>query len=179
MAETPTARRWLGRLTYLVIAIGLIFTQLLPLETLPRAFAPPDLILAITLVWVARRPDFLPVPLIALVFLGSDLLFQRPPGLWTALVLILTEIIRARASGLRSAPFGLEWATVAMGIFAITMVNRAALATVMTPQAPLTLSLIQMAMTILAYPAVVGIAYLLLGVHRPAPGAVDGLGHRV
>ncbi len=179
MAETPTARRWLGRLTYLAIALALTFAQLLPLETSPRAFAPPDLILAVTLVWVVRRPDFLPVPLIALVFFASDLLFQRPPGLWTALVLILTEIIRARASGLRSVPFGLEWATVAVGIFAITIANRAALAIVMTPQAPLTLSLIQMVMTILVYPVVVGVAYLLLGVHRPAPGAVDGLGHRL
>lgn len=179
MAETPTARRWLGRLTYLAVALALIFAQLLPLETSPRAFAPPDLILAVTLVWIARRPDFLPVPLIALVFLISDLLFQRPPGLWTALVLILTEVIRARASGLRNVPFGLEWVTVAVGIFAITMVNRATLAIALTPQAPLTLTLIQMAMTILVYPVIVGVAYLFLGVHRPAPGAVDGLGHRL
>ncbi len=179
MAETPTARRWLGRATYLAIAIALIFAQLLPLETVPRDWAPPDLILGFTLVWVARRPDFLPIPLIAAVFLTCDLLFQRPPGLWTALALILTEIIRSRASGLRNVPFGLEWATVGVGIFAITLANRAALAIVMTPQAPLMLSLIQMIMTILVYPILVGLSYLVLGVHRPAPGAVDALGHRL
>jgi rod shape-determining protein MreD len=179
MAETPTARRWLGRLTFLGLALLIVFAQLLPLNTIPRLWASPDLLLALTLVWVARRPDLLPVPLIALVFLVTDLLFQRPPGLWTALVLILTEIVRARAATLRNVPFPLEWMTVAAGILAVTLANRAVLAIVLTPQAPLGLTLIQTLMTVLVYPLVVGLSHVLFGVSRPAPGEVDALGHRL
>lgn len=179
MADTPLARRWIGRLTYLLIALALIFLRLLPLDTLPRQWAPPDLLLGVTLAWVTRRPDLMPILLIAAVFLLTDLLFQRPPGLWTGLVLILTEMLRARSNSLRDVPFPLEWLTVGFGIVAITVANRAALAIVMTPQAPLALTAIQMAATIVTYPLVVGVSHYIFGVSRPAPGEVDALGHRL
>jgi rod shape-determining protein MreD len=179
MADRPDARRWIGRLTYTLIALVLIFVQLLPLETMPKSWSPPDILLALTLVFAARRPDFVPVLLIAAVFLTTDLLFQRPPGLWTAIVLIFTEMLRSRANRLRNVPFTLEWGTVAFGIAAMTLANRAVLAMLMTPQAPLSLSLIQMAMTVLAYPLVAGVSHFVFSVGRPAPGEVDSLGHRL
>ena len=46
------------------------------------------------------------------MFLLDDLLSYRPPGLWTALVLIATEVLRARESGTRDLPFWGEWAMV-------------------------------------------------------------------
>ena len=45
-----------------------------------------------------RRPDFLPVLLIGAVVLLEDLILLRPPGLWTALVILATEFVRARAA---------------------------------------------------------------------------------
>ena len=179
MADSPAARIWIGRAVYLAIAFVIIFLQLLPLDTAPSRWASPDLLLAITLVWVARRPAFLPFGVVFAVFLLADLLFQRPPGLWAALVLILTETVRSRSRGLRNVPLALEWGTVAMGIVAITLANRLVLAVVMTPQAPLTLTLVQMVMTIAIYPVVVFVAQVLFGLTRPAPGQVDSLGHRL
>ena len=179
MADSPAATVWIGRLVYLGLAFLVIFVQLMPLGTAPPGWAAPDLLLAITLAWVARRPEFLPFGIIFFVFLLTDLLFQRPPGLWAALVLILSEMIRARARAMRSAPLLLEWGTVATGIVAITLANRLVLAIAMTPQAPLTLTVIQMAMTIIAYPVVGLMAQFIFGLTRPAPGQVDSLGHRL
>ncbi len=179
MADSPVGRQWMAGLSYLVIAVVLIFVQLLPMDTVPRSWAPPDILLAATLVWVTRRPDVMPILLIAGVFLLTDLLFQRPPGLWTGLVLILTEMLRARAGALRNVPFPLEWLTVGMGIVGITLANRAALAIVMTPQAPLALTVIQMVATILIYPVIAGLSHYIFGISRPAPGEVDAFGHRL
>lgn len=179
MNEAPRARIWIGRSAYAGTVFVLIFLALLPLGAAPTAWAGPDLILAVTLAFVARRPDFAPVPLVAALFLTVDLLFQRPPGLGTAVVLIVTEMLRSRAGGLRNMPFPLEWAAVALCVAAVTLGCRLILAVTMTPQAPLGLSLIQMVMTILCYPLVVALSRLLFGVSRPAPGEVDGLGHRL
>lgn len=179
MADNPAARIWTGRAAYLVVAMAIVFVQLLPLDTAPPRWAPPDLLLAVTLAWVARRPEFLPFPVVFAVFLLADLLFQRPPGLWAALVLILTETVRSRSRGLRSVPLALEWGTISVGIVAITLANRLVLAIVMTPQVPLTLTMIQMVLTIVIYPLVVFVAQVLFGLTRPAPGQVDSLGHRL
>lgn len=169
----------MGRFWLTLICLVLIFLHLLPLDTLPPRWAAPDLMLTVTLAWVARRPDFAPALLIGGLFLLADLLFQRPPGLMTALVVIVTEMFRARARGLRSVPFPLEWASVSLGIFAIAIVNRVVLAMVLLPVPSLTLTLSQVALTCLCYPLVVGLAYIVFGVSRPAPGAVDALGHRL
>lgn len=179
MAEAPSTTVWFGRAVFLALALVLIFLQLVPLNLEPGGWAPPDLLLAVTVAWVARRPDYAPFIVIAVLFLLTDLLFQRPPGLWSALVIILTEVLRTRAARIRNMPLLLEWGSVAVGIIAITIVNRIVLAIVMMPQAPLGLTLIQMLMTIAVYPVVVIVAHFLFGVSRPAPGAVDSLGHRL
>lgn len=179
MAESPATRIWLGRAVFLGLALFIMFCQLIPLNAEPSVWAPPELLVGITLAWVARRPDHAPVTLIALVFLLADLLFQRPPGLWTALVVLLTEAMRARSAEFRNMPLMLEWGTVAMGLAAITLANRVVLAVVMTAQAPLAMTVVQMLMTILIYPVIVLLAHAVFGVSRPAPGAVDSLGHRI
>lgn len=179
MAETAPSRVWFGRLMFVMIALGLLFVQILPLSSRPLIWAGPDWGLAFTLAYVARRPDFAPTIAIAALFFLMDLLFMRPPGLWSGLVVILSEMIRKRAKGIRNMPFALEWGTVAVGIVAITLLNRAVLMVVMTVQAPLGLTLIQMAMTIIFYPVVVVVAHYVFGVSRPSPGQTDSRGQRI
>lgn len=152
--------------------------SVMAVEPVPRRWAGPDILLLVTLVWAARRPDYLPAFLVAGIFLLADFLFQRPPGLWAALVLIFTEILRSRARNLRVVPFPLEWAGIAAGVIAITLINRFTLMLVLVPQAPLGLTLVQLVLTLAFYPAVVFGAYLI-GVSRPAAGEVDALGHRL
>lgn len=179
MAEPISASTWAKRVVFLGLAFVIIITQLVPLDMRPARWAPPDLLLAFTLAWVARRPDFLPVLVIAALFLATDLLFQRPPGLWAALVVILTETVRRRSRELRNMPLALEWGTIAFGIVAITLANRVVLAVVMTPQPSLGLTVSQMMLTILIYPLIVFVSHYLFGVRRLAPGAVDGKGQKL
>ncbi|MEL6641031.1 MAG: rod shape-determining protein MreD [Pseudomonadota bacterium] len=179
MAETPTMQVWTGRLAFAALACVIIFLYLLPLDTRPDIWPVPDFLLLIAVVWTARRPDYAPVAIIAGLFLLADLLFQRPPGLWAGLVVILTELLRRRARQIRNMPLMLEWLFVTVGIIGITLAYRIALAIVVMPQAPLRLTVIQLTMTILVYPVIVGMAHLLFGVSRPAPGQTDSLGHRL
>jgi rod shape-determining protein MreD len=164
---------------FVAFCIAIVFLQLLPLNTMPRLLPMPDLLLVFTCVWVIRRPDHVSVLTIALLFLLTDFVFHRPPGLMAALVVVASETLRARSTGLRAASFGVEWLTAALAIAAVTITGRFALTIVMMPQAPLGLTLLQMVMTILAYPLAVAVAWALFGISRPAPGEVNALGQRL
>ncbi len=197
MAEAAKPRVWTGRIIFLLLAMVLIFFKLLPLEIVhgetvyfevqpddplpppPFQWAMPDVLMAVILAWTVRRPDYVPVVSIAALLLLTDFLFQRPPGLWAALGLLLTEFLRARSLSMRALPFALEWATVSVGLFVITIVNRVVLALVDAPTAAIPLVATQMALTCLIYPIVVAIAHFVFRVSRPAPGEVDALGHRL
>jgi rod shape-determining protein MreD len=170
---------WSGRITYLLLAVVLIVAPLLPLNTVPRAYATPDVLLAATAAWAARRPDTLPALMIVSVFLLTDFLFQRPPGLFTALVLLLTEWLRRRSTRIRKGSFPGEWLTVGTGMAIVVLANHMVLAVMVTTHAPIGLTLIQLLLTIALYPVIAGVAHLALGLRRPAQGEVDALGHRL
>ena len=179
MAETPTMQILTGRMLFVGLCGTVLFFQLLPLDARPETWPMPDFLLLLVVLWSARRPDYAPVTFIAILMLMADLLLQRPPGLWAGLAVIFTEVLRRRSRQLRNSPFLLEWGSVAAGIIAINMVNRVAMAVVLLPQPAIGLTLIQMVMTILAYPIVVLVAHAIFGVSRPAPGETDSFGHRL
>lgn len=175
----PITRIWVARILFIVLSLCIIFADLLPLNTMPRSWAPPDLMLALTFVWVVRRPSFVPITLIAAIFLLADLIYLRPPGLWAAIVVVGSELLRSRAAALRNVTLPLEWATVAGVMLGAMAVNRVVLAGTVVDQAPLVLTLIQLVLTILVYPLVVAASHYLFGVRKSAPGQVDALGHRL
>lgn len=80
---------------------------------------------------------------------------------------------------MRTLPFTLEWITVGSGIALITGLYHVILSVALVPQAALGLTLVQLILTIAAYPIVVFVSYAAFGVSRPAPGEVDALGHRL
>ncbi len=176
MAERVDSGTWIKRGVFLGVAFLIIVADLVPLDMRPDAWAAPDLLLLAALAWVVRKPNYAPVLVIAAVFLLADLLFLRPPGLWAALVVILSETIRRQNREFRDMPLLVEWGTIAAGIVAITLINRLVLAIVVSPQAPLGLTLIEMIATILAYPVVVLVAHFIFGVSRVAPGEVGSKG---
>ena len=179
MADRTDGRTWGMRAAFLLLAFVLIVIALVPLDMRPSSFAGPDLLQAATLAWVARRPKVAPILMIACIFLMADLLFMRPPGLFAALVVLLTETIRRRNAEFRNMPFAVEWATIAGGIVLITLINRIILFVVAVPRAPLGLTLIELVMTILAYPLVVVVAYFLFGLRRAAPGETGRKGQLI
>ncbi|OOY27404.1 hypothetical protein BMI90_12375 [Thioclava sp. L04-15] len=176
----PLTRRRLGyRTLFIGIGIVLIFVRLLPLSHTPGALPGPDLMLALTLAWVLRRPEYVPALLIVVVFLLEDILFWRPIGLWTLIVLGATEFLRARENALRDLPFALEWALVAVLLVVMMSLKRFMLMIVMVEQPALGLELFRMLMTLAAYPVVVVVSRIAFGLRRAAPGEVDAFGHRL
>ena len=179
MAEQSAFHIWAWRVIFAALCLSVIFWRLLPLDTLPRGWAGPDLIAALAFTWVLRRPEYAPPLLIAALVLLADLMFQRPPGLWAALVLIGSEVLKRRAAGLRDMSFVPEWLTVAAVLVAMTLAERTVLAVLLVPQAPLGLSLMQVVMTVLAYPLVVAASALLARVRKVRPGDAAAIGGRI
>ena len=150
----------------------------MPLDLGPGGFPGPDVLLLLPLSWVVMRPDYVPVTLLAVVFFLADLLFMRPLGLWTALVILASEFLRVRSFTLRDTPFLLEWLQVAAAITVIFVINTLVLALFAVAQPGLGLTLIRLIATILAYPLVVILAGRAFGLKKIVPGEVDRLGHR-
>ena len=178
MDSLSRSRLWAMRAVYLFLCMAVILAHLLPLDTLPRVWAPPDILIAFTFAWALRRSDYVPILSIAAVFLIADLLFQRPPGLMAALVVVGTESLRIRFAGLRDASFVGEWIAVCVMVAALTLANRLILSIVASDLAPLGPTLIQMLLTMLIYPLAVLATQWGVGVRKPNPRAAETLGAR-
>ena len=179
MIDVAPSSKWAYRSLFLLLVILIVFVRLIPLQTTPALWPMPDLLICIVFAWVLRRPDYVPILLIAAVVLTLDFLFIRPPGLMAALVVLGAEFLRARIRTVRELPFSLEWGMVAGVIMGIMVANRAILIAVMSPRPPLGLSLLQLIATLAAYPLVVAFSRYALGIRKISPGEVDALGHRI
>lgn len=178
MVEVTVTRRWTYWSLFLGLATLIIFVKLLPLQSGPGRIPGPDVLTLFALAWVVRRPDYVPVPLVAAVFLMADVLFMRPLGLWTALVILGLEFLRARSVSLRDMSFFAEWLSVVGVITAMFFVNALILIVFAVDQPGLGQALIRLIATILAYPIVVALAARAFGLKKIAPGEVDQLGHK-
>jgi rod shape-determining protein MreD len=166
MAEMSGTQLWAMRAAFIGLCILVVFVNLLPLSSIPPNWTGPELIIALTFAWALRRPDYVPVLSVAIVMLLTDLLYQRPPGLLALLVVLGTEHLKSRNRGLSEAPFLAEWSAVAAVLIVITLMNRLVLAILAVQQAPLGLSLQQLLMTLLFYPAVVALSQSVMGVRK-------------
>lgn len=174
---SPT-RTWLMRAAFLGLALLIIFFHLLPLDTMPRRWAPPDLLLASALAWSLRRPDYAPAISIAVVMLMADLMLHRPPGLMASLVVMGSEYLKNRAAGLRDASFASEWLAVCLVLCAVMVLNRLFLTIMAVEQAQLSLRLVELVLTMLTYPLVVLVTQSVLGVRKLTASDADVLGGR-
>ena len=179
MVDTLRSSVWLYRLVFLGLAAGFLFLKLLPLGSIAGEWPGPDILLCLIFAWVVRRPDFLPVPLIAAILILEDLLLMRPPGLWTALVILATEFIRSRAALTRELGFLTEWLLVAGMMVALLIAYRVAFAVAFLPQPGLGFALVQTVWSILCYPLVVAASRLAFDLRKPATGEVDAYGRRL
>lgn len=178
MDSLSPSRIWTMRVVYVGLSLTILFFQLLPLDTLPRFWAGPDLLIAMTLAWALRRPDYVPVFLIALVMLLADLLLLRPPGLLSALSVAATVFLRGRLSGQGETGFVGEWISVSIMLIGLALSYRLALTLTAVERAPFFLSTTQVLLTIGVYPLVVAASQTLFGVRRLAPADAEALGAR-
>lgn len=179
MDDPVAIRVWIGRGIYLAVVCAIIFFKLLPLDSTPTGFPGPDLLVAVTFAWVIRRPQQVPVLLIAIVFFVCDMIFLRPPGLWTLIMLAATEFLRANTSPTRDMPFLAEWGVVSVLIVLSVFIEQIALSIFILPHPGLGLALFQVLITLIVYPVVVGALRYGLGLHHIAPGEIYDAGRRL
>ncbi len=167
-----------GRLGFVAIITGLIFISLLPMGGDAGRLAGPDLMTCVVFVWMMRRPDFVPLWLLAGAMLTADVLLMRPFGLWAALVVIAAEILRARAVLMRELNFFMEWAVVSGLMLAMLLAYRFGFALTLIPQVSFGAALVQWLWSVIAYPAVVLFTGYVLALRKPSLGQVDAYGRR-
>lgn len=179
MADGAPSSVWLYRAAFAGLALALLFLRLLPLGSVAGEWPGPDLLLCLIFAWVVRRPDYLPVLLIAAIVLLEDLVLLRPPGLWCALVLLATEFIRARAALTRELGFLTEWLLVGSLMLALLLAYRLAFTVAFLPQPGFGFALLQTLWSILCYPLVVAASRFAFDLKKPAMGEVDAYGRRL
>jgi rod shape-determining protein MreD len=173
MNEQTLTRVWGMRLAFALIVCVVLFFHLLPLETTPRRWVAPDLILAFAFAWSLRRPEYVPAPVLAGLFLLTDLLLFRPPGLWAVLALLACENLKSRARNLRDGGFANEWLTACILMVFVAVAYRLLLMITLVDLPPFGLSVFELVATMLSYPLVVAVTHGLLGVRKAAPGELD------
>lgn len=181
MIDSVTLRVILYRALFVALVLAHILFALMPLGAGAPRIPGPDILFCIIAAWMIRRPDFLPWPLVAGTMLLTDFLFLQPPGLWTLLVLIATEVLRGRA---RQEPdsriqFHTEFGLVAGVFTAALMAKRAIYALFLLDQPPLGATLLHLMTTLATYPLVVAGCVYLLGVRRMTPDEANLLGMRI
>jgi rod shape-determining protein MreD len=179
MADFWRQEHWIFRGLFLALAAFLLFIRLLPLGGAPGALPGPDLLLCLILAWVIRRPDFLPMPLILVVILAEDLILMRPPGLWTAIVILGTEFLRSRAALTRELNLLVEWMLISGVMLGMLLAYRLVLGLAFVPQPAFGFAVVQVLWSMALYPLVVALSRLTLDLHKPATGEVDNFGRRM
>lgn len=178
MIDPVTRSLWIYRLTFFAIANAILFWHLLPLSHDAGRLPGPNWMLALAFAWVMRRQDYAPIWLIAIVILIEDFLMMRPPGLWTALVVVACEFIRMRSVLMRELNFVAEWALISGLMLGIVLVYRIIFAITFLPQVSFGFALVQVLWSIAAYPLVVFVTRYVLALHKPSMGEVDAYGRR-
>lgn len=179
MTPDTSTQLWVMRAAFFGLALVILFTNLLPIKTsAPQAWAGVDLLMAFAMAWSVRRPEYLPVFMMAVIFLLADLLLQRPPGLWAVLMLLACERLKSQSLTLRDAGFPTECLTVGAMIVGIYLGNRVILAILLIDLPPLGLYLLQMIVTLAVYPLTVFVTHVFMGVRKVSAGDVGagGLG---
>jgi rod shape-determining protein MreD len=176
MTEARLTRRIVAGAAFAGIAAAMVLVKLLPLGLNAGGWPVPDLLMCLLVAWMIRRPDLLPMPLVAAVFLWADMMLMRPPGLWAALAVLAGEWLRNRQRGLRAAPLVAEPGLLVALMVAMVLAHWAVLALLFVDQPRLGQQLLQVPVTVLAYPVVAALLQLGLGLRRRP--VVEGFGRR-
>lgn len=168
---------WRYRAVFALLSALIIFAALLPFAAGEGSVPGPDLVLCLTAAWILRRPDYVPVWLLLLVLLLADVMLMRPLGLWTLIVVLMSEYLRRRVDHAEVLPFWPEVGMVALCILAAFVADHVALVLLLAETPPVWGQGLHALATIVFYPAI-AVFSQLIGVRRLAPGELDSLGTR-
>ncbi|MEM8823608.1 MAG: rod shape-determining protein MreD [Pseudomonadota bacterium] len=176
-AEMGGRTLWSYRAIFVGLAILILFLALLPFGPSNAGIPGPELTLCLICAWVLRRPDYVPLWIIVPILLLDDVLMMRPLGLWTLVVIVVTDVLRRRVDHTEVLPFSSEIPLVAGWIGAAFILNYLALVVLLAETPPVAGLVLQAMATIVLYPFV-ALFSQMIGVRRLAPGELDTLGTR-
>jgi rod shape-determining protein MreD len=168
---------WAYRLLFGVLVCLICFFALLPFGPGEGGIPGPELTLCLACAWVLRRPDYVPVWLLLPLLLLEDVLLYRPLGLWTLIVLLVTEHLRRRVDHAEALPFPAEVGVVTICIAGAFAAQHLAMVLLLAQPAPPAGQALHALATIVFYPATAAFS-ALVGVRRLQPGELDTLGTR-
>ncbi|SMR81549.1 rod shape-determining protein MreD [Aliiroseovarius halocynthiae] len=170
MTDRVTLLRWAFWGLLVAISAGLLFVRLLPLDLSAGRFPGPDIFMAFVMAWMLRRPDYVPIFLVAMLIFLTDLMYQDIPAVGALMAVIGLEVLRRREPGLREQPFLIELGVVAAVLLGMLLGERILLMVFFVEQIPVGRALLQFLTTIAIYPLVVFLSVFVLGVQKLQPG---------
>lgn len=173
MTEASQTGLWLKRGAFVLLVLTVIFFHLLPLQTVPRAWAGPEWVTLFAFAWAVRRPDLVPMVLLGGLLLLADLLLARPPGLWALLAFLAAERLKARALVLRDTTLLAEIGEVSLLIIGMSILYQLTLGLLLIDGISVSLTASQALTSVLAYPFVVFLTHVLMRVRKGTPGELE------
>lgn len=163
------SKTWFKRAVLCLALFVVIASGMAPVSMTPFAIPSPDLVFCLIAAWLVRRPDLVSAGVIIAAVLTAEIFLLQTPGLWSAIVLLASEYLRASAERIRSRPFLYEWLLVAAVYVAAVIAHQFFLALTFLPAPSPEWALLHGVETLLAYPLVVAITNLLFRVTKPGP----------
>lgn len=179
MEDVSAFRLWMYRAGFVGIGLACVLWSIIPFDLSADALPVPDLFYCVTMAYVVRRPEYVPIWAVFFVFFVRDILTQAPLGLCTLLVVMAIEVVRANIQAFREYIFGLEWLWVATIFVAITLIQQVLLALTLSDTPRLVEQVLLILFTVLVYPVIVGVMKYVFGITRPRPGELDAWGKRL
>lgn len=159
-------QKWTIPVCFLLFSFALVFINLVPQNLTPARFAGPDLVMATSLAIVMRRPDLLPVWVIAVAVLMADFLLSRPLGLSAFVTVVASEIVRANRHSFLDMFFLMEWFIVGLLVVMAALAQQFLLSFVLMPGHAWGSVFAQALLTILCYPVMVMAGNIFFGIKR-------------
>ena len=167
MSKIPSERIWIYRTIFTTLSVFVILTNLMPLQTTPQGWPWPNILLLIIFCWSLREPNFVPVPLVAVILLLQDLLLHRPPGLLSGITIIVLIWIKIITASSDDKSFLAEWVRVSLAFAAISLIYHLLLSLSLVTTTELRINLIQTIFNICMYPFIVLVSQHIFRVKRP------------
>ena len=166
MKQSTTMQIMSNRLLFLGLSIlGFLFL-LLPVSLLPKGIIWPEITFMAALALTIRNPKYVPYWLVGFIFLISDFLLAQPLGLGAFIGLLACDYMRRNRSAFLEMLFFGEWVGIALILLFAGVLRRLLLTVTFAETVPLWAFGMQLGLSILFYPVVVGGITLIFRVSK-------------
>ncbi len=179
MEDISAFRLWIHRTGFLGIGLVSVLWSVIPFDLSAEALPDPDLFYCLTMAFLVRRPEYVPIWTVFVVFFMRDVLTLAPLGLSTLMIIIASEVVRTNVQAFREYIFGLEWLWVATMFTIITLIQNTVLTLTFADTPRLVEQVPLILFTVLAYPVIVWVIRYVFRITRPRPGESDAWGKRL